>query len=142
MTGLQIKIPFDKRICFNCGSKTTYIKKDGSIIWRKVDGNPWCHNCWTRVIWNPKASKITNPQRLRFKDKRKHVKDKPITGTCTVCKKSVGDPYTNSKGETKIIKVTHIHHKTYHDDDILKDTVELCGSCHCKETWKTRRIRK
>ena len=29
-------------------------------------------------------------------------------------------------------KGTHLHHIVYHDDDPLKDTLELCPSCHGK----------
>jgi len=33
---------------------------------------------------------------------------------------------------------THLHHEEYHDDDPLKDTVELCIKCHSKRHIKPK----
>jgi len=72
--------------------------------------------------WNP----INNPKRirLRFKDKSVLLKENPRKGICSKCCK---------KG------YTHIHHLEYHNNDVLKDAIELCASCHAYETWKSRR---
>jgi hypothetical protein len=32
----------------------------------------------------------------------------------------------------------HIHHKQYHDNDVLKDTIFLCPSCHSYEHYIIR----
>ena len=134
MVGIRFKVPLKDRVCFNCNGKTTTIRKNGSPVWHIIDNHSWCHLCWMRVIYNPVHNKITNPKRVQYKDKRRFVNGKAkLTGKCDVCKKSIGDEYINHKGEIAIIKLTHTHHKAYHDTDILKDTIEICASCHGKE---------
>lgn len=32
-------------------------------------------------------------------------------------------------------QATDIHQIKYHDDDLLKDTIELCPSCHIKKLY-------
>lgn len=51
------------------------------------------------------------------------MKDIPRKGICSKC------------GAVKGIdcKITHMHHLEYHPEDPLKDTIELCSSCHKKE---------
>jgi hypothetical protein len=63
------------------------------------------------------------------------MKEKPRKGKCEWCGKRVGDMYFGGKRRNKlmILEYTQIHHIVYHDDDPLKDTVELCSSCHTKE---------
>ena len=34
-----------------------------------------------------------------------------------------------------------MHHIKYHDDDPLKDTVELCVSCHNKEGFRLGQLK-
>ncbi len=78
-------------------------------------------NKWRREHPGSRKEEYTrsNTRRLKFKNKMIHVKDNPRTGFCSLCN------YTG---------VTHIHHIVYHDDDPLKDTIELCPSCHRKES--------
>ncbi len=80
---------------------------------------------------------------LLFKNKRLILKDEPKTGVCQMCKKKVGDQFIAWRGKIKTIKFTHIHHTKYNNDDPLKDTMELCPSCHCKITmgyWKNKKL--
>jgi hypothetical protein len=123
--------------CTNCKSTQTYIirRKDGTPIqadWRKdKNGNVLCKRCWGRLIGGPSIPKwyaeIRDKKRITYKGKTRHVGKIVRTGICKQCNRSV------AKGE---IRETHMHHLQYHDDDPLKDTIELCESCHLKETWK------
>jgi len=83
----------------------------------------------THPKWNPITSPINNPRRLNYKGKQIYLKENPRTGICSSCGKGVGEG----------IKKTSIHHIQYHDDNPLKDTIELCSGCHRKETCRLRR---
>ena len=56
--------------------------------------------------------------RMRYKDKTVTVKTLHRTHIYSKCGKQ---------------GLTHTHHFIYHDDDVLKDTVELCPACHAKQ---------
>ena len=143
-----MKIPMNERVCFNCGSKTTRLKrqKSGNLTqdWANIDGNPWCKRCIINYKYNPKYdieyrreyNKKQIPRLLLFKGRVKTMKEPPRIGFCNICKKNIGDEYLNYKGEPVKIKQTHIHHINYHSDDVLKDTIELCASCHRKISAK------
>lgn len=84
-----------------------------------------------RLIINPKWNPINNKKQLSFKGTKLLLRDNPRTGICSQC------------GARKGIecKKTHIHHIRYHNDDLLKDTIELCVSCHIKESHRLGQIR-
>lgn len=126
-------IPFT-RVCSNCNSKNTQILKNGIPNWRKHENKYLCHRCYNRLISNPKL----NPRRINFKGKIIYLKENPRTGKCAFCLKSRGDEYVNRFGEIAIIRKTDLHHLEYHDGDPLKDTVELCVSCHMKESRRLK----
>jgi len=111
----------DKRICFSCGTDKS-VNKRGWRNWRKEDGKWWCKNCHSRIFSAPKW----HARRILFKGKRLYVKENPRTGICSLCHRKTGEG----------IKKTAIHHIQYHEDDLLRDTVELCVSCHDKESWR------
>lgn len=67
--------------------------------------------------------RIRHCKKITFKDKRITLNNNPRTGSCSQC---------GQQG------LTHIHHFSYHANDPLKDTKELCASCHAYETWKLR----
>ena len=137
-------------ICIKCGSETTYIKKNGTEIWHKYKNGWMCHKCRHTTIDNPKRtyeylkkySDKNNVRILIFKNKHLYLKTKPRKGKCELCGKKVGEEYINSKGKIVIMKQTNIHHIQYHDNDPLKDTVELCVSCHNIETTRLEKIEK
>lgn len=115
----------NNRTCLICSSdKST--KSKGYENWYKYKDGYLCHKCYSRLIGNPrrdpaliiKWNKITAPKRMRFKDKRITLKQRILTGICKLC---------NKKG------LTNMHHIEYHDDDPLKDTIELCVGCHRKQ---------
>lgn len=125
-----------KHICSNCGSTTTYTRhgKRHNEEWHKYKGGYLCHKCYHKIIvnpkwaskWNPITSKINNPRRLTFKTKRVYLNKNPRNGTCSKCLRKIGEE----------IKQTAMHHINYHYTSPLKDTIELCNSCHRKEHVK------
>ncbi len=110
------------RTCYNCGSDKTYIRKEGWSQWHKHDENWYCKKCHMKLFYNPKHHKITNPiwnrRKIVFKGKQITLKENPRTGVCNLCRKQCK---------------TAMHHIEYHDEDVLKDTIELCISCHKKQ---------
>jgi hypothetical protein len=125
----------DKRFCSNCGSDKTRMDRNHPR-WLRYNDGYLCAKCQDRLIYNPRRSKETikkyndrnNLKILVFKGKRILLKENPRKGVCTRC------------GAIKGIncKITNMHHIRYHDDDILKDTVELCASCHSKESERIK----
>lgn len=127
-----------ERICLNCDSTATYIDPNGHTRWQCVENGYLCHRCAGILIWSPKRTKeqikrandkrtkeyrkkyadIESPKRIGFKNKRISLKYNPRTGVCSICRAQC---------------TTHMHHLNYHEDEPLKDTVELCASCHMKE---------
>ena len=88
------------------------------------------------VKWNP----IYNPRRMTWTPLSKKIllKENPRKGICQKCHRKVGDQYLNCLGQIAIVKQTQIHHLEYHPNDPLKDTIELCASCHACESWRLR----
>ena len=99
-----------------------------------------CHKCYNKYFLNPRWAPINDPMRINPGGKG-HIRldHNPRTGVCAWCGKKKGDEYINTRGKTAIIKFTNIHHIAYHDDP-LKDTVELCNSCHTKESMRLRKL--
>ena len=119
----------NKKICAVCGSDKTYTRKTGKRKgrkeWRILNEKYCCHTCYQRLIINPKHAKKLDrkrsAKRIVFKGKRLRLKIYPRKGICQ-----------NLFCVNPIYKQTHLHHKQYHDDDVLKDTIELCAHCHPK----------
>jgi hypothetical protein len=127
----------DKRVCSNCGSDKTGMKKDRYPNWFRYNDGYICESCYGKLIHNPSRSKESiqkynarnNHKMINFKGKRILLKDDPRKGICSWCGAVRG----------KDCKITNLHHIEYHDDDILKDTVELCASCHAKESERIKK---
>jgi DNA-directed RNA polymerase subunit M/transcription elongation factor TFIIS len=125
------------RSCYACGSVETYVRKNGHAVWygNKNKNKPTnlflCAKCYR---------KETHARRLVFrllgKRIRIQLKKPPRSGQCQSCGLEIGDSYVNSDGKKARVKQTQIHHIAYHADDPLKDTIELCGSCHSKESYR------
>jgi hypothetical protein len=112
----------DKRFCHNCKNPDTFIEKSGKEQWYNHNGNWYCNNCNNRLFKNPKWNAINKPQLINYKGTQFKVGFKPRKGICSKCGAKVGID----------CKKTCLHHIKYHDDDILKDTIELCVACHRK----------
>lgn len=67
---------------------------------------------------------------INFKGKAICLKQNIHIHKCQICGKKRGDEYINYKGEKAIVELTHLHHIEYHENNVLKDTLELCVSCH------------
>lgn len=123
----------DKRICSNCSSDKTYMKLGRYAVWYNSNEGYLCSRCKCKLVYEPHRTKTkeaikkyndrNNFKILVFKDRRILLKENPRKGVCSWC------------GAVKGIgcKRTHMHHKEYHKEDVLKDTIELCDSCHSKE---------
>lgn len=137
------------RECYSCGSIKTYVRNDNQENWyRNKPFEQWlCERCNNHLIKNPKWHPITHPitnpitskkwnqinstKRLKFHDKQIILDNNPRTGYCSWCTNNIFD---------KSCKHTHIHHKKYHINDPLEDTIELCPSCHRKETIRLKTV--
>lgn len=125
----DFKSKLAKRVCSRCNSDETllsYTKKGYPYQrWTKDGEGGWlCDRCYKKVVFTPERRRKWNERAMKFKDKMLFLKSNPRTGTCSRCGKT---------------GMTHIHHIAYHDDDPLKDTIELCLSCHGIETWRLRK---
>lgn len=133
-------IPVGKRICAHCGNNTTYKTPRGKEDWFDIEGKPWCKSCYFKVFEYPKKKvkwgSIHSHRRVGFKGSSKSVKENPRIGFCNICKKWVGEEYINRFGQKTPITKTDMHHINYHEDNPLKDTLELCSSCHAKISKK------
>ena len=125
----------DKRFCYICCSDKTYIDKKGVAAWYHRDGEIFCTKCNNKYFCHPRY----HPRRIRFKGKWLSLDHNPRTGVCSKCGRKIGDAFFGARGAVRIMKRTHIHHIEYHEDDPLKDVVELCMSCHITETYRLRR---
>lgn len=122
-----------RRICVNCMSENTHIRKNGIEQWYTTDTGYLCMSCYGKLIQSPKWNHIRNkernliynPRRLLWSPSGKYIllKENPRKGVCEKCHRKVGEG----------VKRTSIHHIQYHNDDPLRDTVELCISCHRRE---------
>ena len=126
----------NERKCFNCGSNQTRTAFHSSDkhpykVWRRIKGEWHCHNCYCKLTTTPERQKQKNAN--RFKYKGKYVRTQEIlrkrTGKCSRCPNNIFD------GSCEYTQFHHIGE--YVDDDPMANTVELCLSCHSKETYKT-----
>lgn len=127
------------RSCYACGNT----KPSGGMKWDRYpymrwslnrgdkDGNVLCSRCYNKYISHPKRQKEDNSRRMLFlyNGKRNVVflSKNPRKGECSVCKNT---------GIT-----THMHHTKYDYKNPLNNTVELCMSCHSKETARLRKLK-
>lgn len=84
------------------------------------------------------AKKI--PRLLQYKDKQYVLTFEPRKGKCDWCNKKKGDQYINSRGKLSKVKKIDKHHIEYFPIFIWFGTVELCRSCHTKESERLKKI--
>ena len=80
-----------ERICLNCNSDKTYIRKDGHEDWYHYKEGYICKKCRHKLIDNPKNNPKTHPRLMTFKGKRIVIKQKARIGKCILCWKKIGD---------------------------------------------------
>jgi hypothetical protein len=136
MEELEIK---NKKFCYGCGSNKTHINKRGNAEWRtnEFTGLYLCLSCYSKYIIYPFKRDILkhNTKYIRFHDRQIFIRKNPRKGICSWCDRKDGEPYTNRRGKPCHVKTT-MHHIEYHEEDPLKDTIELCRECHQKKDWQ------
>lgn len=149
-----------------CDKIETYNGKCWKENWCRYQEGFLCHKHYKKLVVNPKRSKEYikkyndrrtpeirkksnsmrpkgfnkkyNEKLLRFKDKRITLGFKPRTGQCQLCGNKIGEEYIDCHGNVATTRKIDIHHIEYDADNPLATTIELCYSCHSKETWKQR----
>ena len=135
------------RVCELCGTDSSY--KDYYYKGEKLEGQhlDWysnyndyktlCGKCWrrlrqrekrkdyTRETWKKIWQGYTN-RTLRFKKTSKIYGHDIKCGVCNYCRKVAGIDCAR----------TERHHEQYDKDNPLAYTIELCTSCHVKETYR------
>jgi len=114
--------------CLNCGSNETYLIKGKYAQWYRYKDGSICHKCRLKLITNRKWNKLNrakwNPRVMRFNNKLVYALEIPRTGYCSLCPNNIYD---------KSCERTSMHHyDKYYDDKPLKNTIEICNSCHKK----------
>lgn len=165
----EIEYSGNKKVCIIDPTHKTYIhKKYGTERWFKYKDGYICKKCYQRLINNPRRTKeyikkyndrrdkdfwrkhpktpeqnqYWNSFRVKFKDKILRAKEPIIRDKCDWCGNKKGDQYINCKGEIATVKYIHKHHLKYHEDEPTKDTINLCASCHMKETRRLEKLVK
>jgi len=108
------------RICGHCGSDKSYLQKGKWESWYKYkDGGYICHKCHA-ILWNknnPDRVKTNSRRRINLGGRKETVvSNNPRIGICFLCFRTGGK--------------TDIHHYDKYYEDPLKNTIELCASCH------------
>jgi len=128
----------NNRVCSKCGRnwthKTKKKAKDGTVkyypMWHNdKKGGHWCQNCYSLYISTPKHNPKLFARKLKYKGKVIFLSKPPRIGVCSFCRAVKG--LINAQ-TGKLCKCTSIAHIVYHDDNLLKDTLELCISCHVR----------
>lgn len=116
--------------CYSCGNSKTRIRSNGYPEWifnHDFHNNVLCRKCFDKLVWSPIKNPISNAKwqanRILYKGRRILLKLPPRKGVCSSCGRTVSSGAINQ---------TQIHHDNYHDNDVLKDTRELCVKCHQK----------
>ena len=123
--------------CFACSSTKTYVTKSGYPQWNRIQWiiDLWfCNKCYYRYFKNPELNPETHkkhgPMRINMGGKKRIQLDKnPRVGRCSICDNNIFDGSCRRTG---------IHHLRYHWDEPLKDTIELCNSCHGTLTMRPK----
>ena len=119
------------KICNNCNSNKSYVNKHGNEEWRWYNNKIYCKKCANKLFMNPKYHPLNSKNRFMFKDKEIWIGFNPRTGICNWCRAVVGID----------CKKTELHHELYDESNTLANTIELCTSCHKKESWRLWRIK-
>lgn len=126
-----------KRVCFACGSDSTYTWNE-SHYWfvnRDINTNSiigfLCRRCYAKIIERPNRDKekvqFQNTKRMKFKNRIVFLRRPLRIGVCNLCRAVLGEINTQLD---KKCNATHIHHEAYDDNNPIKFTIEVCQSCH------------
>jgi hypothetical protein len=122
-------------VCRICKSNKTFLrkrKKTNGIVYFKPDwyevnrkkGTAICSNCYNRVI-NGDYVRLHAKFRIKYKNRYVYLKYNPRIGVCNWCRGVA--PFDTA--------YTELHHdeRRYDDNNPLRNTIELCKSCHQRE---------
>lgn len=129
---IENKILENKKVCLINPNHETYIKKNGKKDWYKYKDGYICKKCYMKIFQHPKWNAVNKSKMIIFKGKQRILKKTPRTGYCSWCPNNT---------HNKTCKRTNIHHFEYDDNDLLKYTIEICASCHMKESMKLGQIK-
>jgi hypothetical protein len=131
------------RECFSCKTTKTYVAKNrkntqnwSSIHWILGMRIWFCARCYGRYISKPRrllSLRKGDQNRIYYKGLRPRQSEIPRTGHCSICLNNIYDG---------TCRRTHVHHRQYHDDNIMHDTIELCPACHKRQHIKHGRYAK
>lgn len=110
------------RRCRICDKTTSDKNKFGCEKW--YESGTLCHTCRSRTVDSPK----NNPRRSRVGGTQVYEVENPRSGVCAIC------------GAKATTRQFDMHHAEGYDPP-LEGRVELCNSCHWKETWKLKQIK-
>jgi hypothetical protein len=112
--------PKTKRVCSECERMAS----SGGHWYRDGKGGWLCKNCYQRFYFRECASLFSYKGKL-FWDKQKR---RLRSGICALYGARRGNINPNTGKPIQ----THRAHIEYHEDEPLKDTIELCATCHRK----------
>lgn len=138
----------ETRTClyFNLCKKTeTYNGRKWQLIWNHYKDGFLCRNHYSKIVSNPKQTKeykkkynskygyeyrnkydkIRNTKLVGYKGRQIVLSFNPRKGFCNWCPNNI---FNGS------CKRTHKHHIEYYPIFVWFGTVEICNSCHAKET--------
>lgn len=129
-------------VCRICQSNKTFLRKrkkaNGQIYlkpdWYEVnrkDKTAVCTNCYNTVI-NANYIKRYVRYSIKYKGKILHLDHDPRIDVCNWCRAVVPFDAMN----------TQLHHdeRRYDDNNPLRNTIELCNSCHTREKHRLGEI--
>lgn len=119
-------------VCYSCGSDSSNTNSKGVANWYLNLPTRFvlCYRCYASLIRD--ANRPSGYQRhcwerqLNFKGKRLLFASRLRTGICSQC---------------NFVGRTDLHHTEYDESNPLAHTVELCRSCHLKESWRLGQYR-
>src|SRR6476469_1820593 len=141
----RFKKQFKDYVCSICESNETYTHtKFNYPIWYKhpLTNLAVCGRCQaTNFVDKKKKAEADKKYYLKNKDQIDKYRKEYSQKGFNFKDKRIFLEYNTRKGvcyNCKTEGITHLHHKKYDDTDPIKYTVELCPSCHIKETWKLK----
>lgn len=131
----------EERVCVGCDSNHTQNAGKYPLWLRVYDefGNIigfLCKNCYAASVIAPIRQQSgykteENSRRITFKGRRIVLPRSPRVGVCNFCRAVKGE--IDSQRDISCDK-TEMHHTAYHNDDPLRDAIEICTTCHVQES--------
>jgi hypothetical protein len=129
-----------KCLYFNvCGKSEVYTGR-WKEHWHPYQDGYLCKTHYSKLVGYKKRTAETrkkyndkyNIRKIKFIDRQIIIDKNPKSGYCSWCPNNIHDGSC---------KVTNMHHIKYDKNNVLANTIEICASCHAKET-NTKRVLK